>query len=474
MKKWILIGIIGVVALWYLLSGKPHELDKCLKNRKGCVFTGAKKENFIDEDFLNGSTIIAAIGKKKYPFSSRKKQELKQANLYFDVSMGLQPGVDKFVPFIKALGDYMGESKIKIFKSSFQGSNGKISDAPIEMKNSLDEIVTLMQNRETYAANYSHLEGTVKTIVSNPDEMSVFFTDFLIDIKGTINSKINGKNSSCKVCNEGFSWATQYFTEWFKNGGQIIVATQKASVNQIPNGNAYALMFIPQGRKIDQLLGSLKDSGISEDQIAVFNPLGLDLNLATLDKFEKLDDRGITVVDKGPGYLIISSENNKLSSTIEDFGQALSLNLNDETGYSADWKLTVMPAVDFFEELELKQDPKSEQVHKNLRLQGKSPVLVTSDSDKLLLKLETVENTGKSDLIFKKYTVKISGEVDLDSRKTNFQSPVKTMQGVTINSCLYHALNKSLNVGGDSVHDKIYDQEIFYTIYSIVNVPSNK
>ena len=474
MKKWIFIGIVGVLALWYIFRGKQHEIDKCLENRKGCKFTGADSLSFTSKKVLNGTTIIGELNKRKYPFTSRTKGELKRANLYFDVSWGLQPGVDKFVPFIKALGNYMGESEIAIFKSSFQNASGKISDSPIKMTDNLDDVVTMMQDENTYRATYSHLEGTVKEIVTKTDEMSVFFTDFLIDIEGSKSSQINGKTSSCKVCNEGFSWATKYFTEWFSSGGQIIVVTQKALVNRIPDGNAYALMFIPKGRKINQLLNSLNASGINDDQIAVFNPLGLDLNLTMLKEFEKVDDRGITILGNGPGYLIISSENNSLGSLIEDFGKKLTLDLIDETGYNTDWKLSVSKGIDFYDELKLDKEPEAILLHKNKRVQTNSPVMISSNHEKLLVDLTTIENTGKNDLIFKKYTIKISGEVDLDSRKSNFESKVKTPQGITENSCLFHALNKSLNIGGDSVHDKIYDQEDFYTIYTIVNVPKSK
>ena len=481
MKKVVIIivSIIIIILIWKWCTPDKNKIDECLDNKKGCIVTG-EEGYFLNEDYFNGLEFLKNETNKPYPYGLRNEKELKTSCMYFDVSAGLQPGVAKFTSFITAFGNYMAGSELEIYKSSFQDAQGKVYDKPMLQNSSLNSIVTEMQDVRTYKAPFSFLQGTVKKIVSEPTKMSVFFTDWLLDEgKGNGTALDGGKTMvDCHLGESGFSWCDDYFVTWFQSGGQIIVVTQQAPVNKNPNGNIYAIIFIPKGRDITQLKESLRSAGIKDEDVSIFNPLGLDLDLSELVKMQKEDDEALTIIKSGPGYVVIGSENEVLS---EMEGRKLKMKLIDQTGMAFKWNLQVSEALDYHGEIKSaigNKEPQTVKLHKNERVQGTSPIAATADASGVSLTFSTIPNQGENDIIFRKFVVKINGDLELDASK--FETKVLTYNtakrkgaGMQLNQTLRYALEKALVRGAGSVRDKNYAETPLFTIYTVVNVTKN-
>jgi hypothetical protein len=310
--------------------------------------------------------------------------------------------------------------------------------------------------------------------------MSVFFTDMLRDMGGLKDGSsitIGNKDFQvdCDLSNRNFSWCDELFVTWFQSGGQIIVVTQQAEVNQNPNGNVYAIIFIPKGRDITQLQKSLSSSaGIKEEDISIFNPLGLDLDLSELVKVQKEVGEALTIIKSGPGYVVIGSENEYLT---EMEGRKLKMKLIDQTGMPFKWNLQVSEALDYHGEIKSvigNQEPATVKLHKNERVQGMNPIAAAADASGVSLTFSTIPNQGENDIIFRKFVVKINGDLALDA--TKFETKVYTynaVAGMQLNQTLRKALEKALVRGSGSVRDKNYAETPLFTIYTVVNVTKN-
>ena len=480
MKKVVIIivSIIIIILIWKWCAPDKNKIDVCLDNKNGCIVTG-EEGCFLDEDYFNGLEFLKNETNKPYPYGLRNEKELKTARMYFDVSYGLCKGVSKFADFISAFGDYMAGSELEIYKSSFQDAQGKIHNEPILQNRPLNSILTEVQKVETYIAKFSLLEGTINKIVSEPTKMAVFFTDMLLDEgKGEGTVLENGIPVDCNLSKNHVSWCEEEFITWFQSGGQIIVVTQQADVNKNPNGNVYAIIFIPKGREIKQLKESLRTAGIKEEDISIFNPLGLDLDLSELVKVQKEVGEALTIIKSGPGYVVIGSENEYLS---EMEGRKLKMKLIDQTDMPFKWNLQVSEALDYHGEIKSvigNQEPETVKLHKNERIQGMNPIAATADASGVSLTFSTIPNQGENDVIFRKFVVKINGDLELDASK--FESKVITLNtpkhiraGMQLNQTLRYALEKTLVRGAGSVRDKNYAETPLFTIYTVVNVTKN-
>lgn len=484
MKKVVIIivSIIIIILIWKWCTPDKNKIDVCLDNKNGCIVTG-EEGCFLDEDYFNGLEFLKNETNKPYPYGLRNEKELKTARMYFDVSFGLCKGVSKFAGFISAFGDYMAGSELEIYKSSFQDAQGKIHEEPILQNGSVYSIIKEVQDSATYIAKYSYLKGTLEAIVSEPTKMSVFFTDMLRDMGGKEDGSsltIGNKDFQvdCDLSNRGFSWCDDYFVTWFQSGGQIIVVTQQAKVNKNPNGNVYAIIFIPKGREIKQLKESLRTAGIKDEDVSIFNPLGLDLDLSELVKVQKEVGEALTIIKSGPGYVVIGSENEYLS---EMEGKKLKMKLIDQTDMAFKWNLQVSEALDYHGEIKSvigNQEPETVKLHKNERVQGMNPIAATADASGVSLTFSTIPNQGENDIIFRKFVVKINGDLELDA--TKFETKVNTYNtvkergfGMQLNQTLRSALEKALVRGARSVRDKNYAETPLFTIYTVVNVTKN-
>jgi len=480
MKKVVIIivSIIIIILIWKWCAPDKNKIDECLDNKKGCIVTGEGEDGyFLNEDYFNGLEFLKNETNKPYPYGLRNEKELKTARMYFDVSAGLKDGVSKFESFISAFGNYMVGSELEIYKSSFQDAQGKIHDEPILQNRPLSLISEEMKLEETYKSPSSWLEGTVKKIVSEPTKMSVFFTDMLLDEGKGDGTTVGNLRLDCNLGHD-FSFCEKQFITWFQSGGQIIVVTQQADVSKNPNGNIYAIIFIPKGRDITQLQKSLRTAGIKDKDVSIFNPLGLDLDLSELVKMQKEDDEALTIIKSGPGYVVIGSENEVLS---EMEGRKLKMKLIDQTGMPFKWNLQVSEALDYHGEIKSvigNQEPETAKLHKNERVQGMNPIAATADASGVSLTFSTIPNQGENDIIFRKFVVKINGDLELDASK--FESKVNTYNtakrkgaGMQLNRALSTALNKALVLGSGSVRDKNYAVTPLFTIYTVVNVTKN-
>lgn len=481
MKKVVIIivSIIIIILIWKWCTPDKNKIDECLDNKNGCIVTG-EEGCFLDEDYFNGLEFLKNETNKQYPYGLRNEKELKTARMYFDVSYGLCKGVSKFADFISAFGDYMAGSELEIYKSSFQDAQGIIHEEPILQNGSFYSIIKEVQDKSTYKAKFSYLKGTLEAIVSEPTKMSVFFTDMLRDMGGLKDGSsitIGNKDFQvdCDLSNRNFSWCDELFVTWFQSGGQIIVVTQQAEVNQNPNGNVYAIIFIPKGRDITQLQKSLSSSaGIKEEDISIFNPLGLDLDLSELVKVQKEVGEALTIIKSGPGYVVIGSENEYLT---EMEGRKLKMKLIDQTGMPFKWNLQVSEALDYHGEIKSvigNQEPATVKLHKNERVQGMNPIAAAADASGVSLTFSTIPNQGENDIIFRKFVVKINGDLALDA--TKFETKVYTynaVAGMQLNQTLRKALEKALVRGSGSVRDKNYAETPLFTIYTVVNVTKN-
>ena len=117
MKKWIFIAILIAVVILIVRSCKDESyIDSCLEKSKGCQLLGKDAEFiFKEHDNYNGDTLLLNDLPKEYPYLLRTEAEIKNARIYVDVSMGLQPGVSAFQGLLNSLIDYMSTSQLEFY-----------------------------------------------------------------------------------------------------------------------------------------------------------------------------------------------------------------------------------------------------------------------------------------------------------------------------------------------------------------------
>ncbi len=196
--------------------------------------------------------------------------EYNEINMIFDVSAGL---VDGFIAAEKTIIKPLYEAfeKRNLFKCGFEKA-----ETCIQHTGNIDYFKSV----ETYSFPWSFIKGGLYKATENPNEISVFFTDYLYDDGSNSYPATNSVKTS-NILNRG--WELPAFKEWFSNGGRIFIQVipylhkrwQKET-------NYYAIYFVPRNANFEnrERIKSL----FNEIKPVVIDPLNISVDFTEFEK----------------------------------------------------------------------------------------------------------------------------------------------------------------------------------------------
>ena len=482
MKKWIFFAIIVIVALIFIFRGCKKPVDKCISGRQGCVkctdasfFSGPDSKIYGDE-FLK-TDISKTFPNNVYPYVKNNIDELKKGNIYFDVSSGLAPATVAFSSLITSFKSCISSSNLNLWEVSYTKNDGKVSDVPRKLLGSLSDNFPYLKNSDNYVSRTSFLEGALSQIVKDTTSISMFVTDFLLD-RGSFDERgrelVRNTGRACYTCAGGETWATDYFKDWFNKGGKLLVASTPF-INKAYKfeTKAYALFFIPKGHKYTELLTALKSKTNNTVQITIIDPSALSVDIDELDKYCKDPNKGkgiMSILSYSDRYVVLGVDNKKLSYSIKSGISDIELPLINETNLIDNPKLKIDSPIDFSGDIAQileEKDVPTVLLGRNQKLKNENPISVLSNDKGISLKLSSVQNLGKNDILMKKSVVRLDDNTTINLNQSNLVAPVKGDDKIkVINNCLFSNISEALNEFNDSNYKKVP----VFVIYSIINV----
>ena len=323
----------------------------------------------------------------------------------------------------------------------------------------------------------SLLEGALSQIVKDTTSISMFVTDFLLD-RGSFDERgrelVRNTGRACYTCKELTAWEHNYFEDWFNKGGKLLVAsTPFFSKFYNFDTKAYALFFIPKGHKYTELLTALKSKTNNTVQITIIDPSALSVDIDELDKYCKDPNKGkgiMSILSYSDRYVVLGVDNKKLSYSIKSGISDIELPLINETNLIDNPKLKIDPPIDFSGDIAQileEKDVPTVLLGRNQKLKNENPISVLSNDKGISLKLSSVQNLGKNDILMKKSVVRLDDNTTINLNQSNLVAPVSGADKIkVINNCLFSNISEALNEFNDSNYKKVP----VFVIYSIINV----
>lgn len=192
-----------------------------------------------------------------------RSEKVSKVNFIFDVSAGLKDG------FETAYDTY-----VKPVTSHFSGNSdyyecGKTEEISV-FKGDASEMYYHFKDPATYGGNVSLIEAGLKKAVSDPNMVSVFYTDFLFD-DGSGNYSEKDKNGNEKKISNKLTepWGGSYFQKWFAEGNRVHVHAVRYGGEK----NYYAIYFVPQNSSFE--MDAEMTKLFSENPPVSFDPVNL-------------------------------------------------------------------------------------------------------------------------------------------------------------------------------------------------------
>jgi hypothetical protein len=170
---------------------------------------------------------------------SLRQEEYNEINMIFDVSAGL---VDGFIAAEKTIIKPLYEAfeNRNLYKCGFE----KAETCLLHTGN-----IDFFKSRSTYNFPWSFIKGGLIRATENPNEISVFFTDYLYD-DGSNSYPASNNIKTSNILNRG--WELSAFKDWFSHGGRIFIQVVPYRHEKWKQEtNYYAIYFIPRNAKFE-------------------------------------------------------------------------------------------------------------------------------------------------------------------------------------------------------------------------------
>jgi len=303
-----------LLVLWFLLF--PLLFSACGKDNFDSIYrysidgTIGKGlfEEFIEE-------FIEENHASNIPFYSKKDNQINDVKLIFDISIGLHAAYPVFEGSI-AKNFQRNFTNIRYFECGHK-------DAHIADEYKESPALDYFRNGDTYSRRNnprhsslkSYLKGGLKEAVSDENAISVFFTDFLLDVNngGFVARCLNNKAEHL-IDNELHNgWGRDDFAQWFKQGGSVYVFYADFINPTWPGSdptNYYAILFVP--KNLNNTNANKLNRIINDNPNHVyFNPYGFYIDIGNFKaNFSKMDSEvhpQIYMSNSEKGYLALGA-----------------------------------------------------------------------------------------------------------------------------------------------------------------------
>jgi hypothetical protein len=165
--------------------------------------------------------------------------EYNEINMIFDVSAGL---VDGFIAAEKTIIKPLYEAfeKRNLFKCGFEKA-----ETCVQHSGNID----YFKKRDTYNFPFSFIQGGLNRATENPNEISVFFTDYLYD-DGSNSYPATNKVNTSNILTRG--WELPAFKDWFSAGGRVYIQVIPYMHERWQQEtNYYAIYFVPRNANFE-------------------------------------------------------------------------------------------------------------------------------------------------------------------------------------------------------------------------------
>ena len=231
--------------------------------------------NTAAREGVTASQFISSLSAKK-----EEPKKITESQVIVDMSAGMNVGIEKSYPAIKAVMNRFVPGKTKYFHVDDDANNMQ----PISEIKSLSDAAVLT-NPENFKKLHSMLKPGFQAASKANDKISIIVTDFLLDegVKGGQRLK-SGKYTKEETANNS-TWAKDYFTEWFAAGNRIVIYPFKYTApnyyKKSENKSIYYIIFEPKGcvnTDLDNLKNDLKSTGLFANPIDL-NPTAIQLEI---------------------------------------------------------------------------------------------------------------------------------------------------------------------------------------------------
>ena len=277
-KLWFWIGGAGVITAFTLvvINNNGDESNHYnQQNDKAIVITDSTadivdstiveeepvkklKDDMYDKHF---SKIIQS--ENDLTLIDLRSEKVSKVNFIFDVSAGLKDG------FETAYDTYIKPVTSHFSVNADYYECGKTEEISV-FKGDVSEMYYHFKDPASYGGKVSLIEAGLKKAVSDPNMVSVFYTDFLFD-DGSRNYSEKDKNGNEKKISNKLTepWGASLFQEWFAKGNRVHVHAVRYGGEK----NYYAIYFVPQNSSFEMDAEMTKLFG--KNPPVSFDPLNL-------------------------------------------------------------------------------------------------------------------------------------------------------------------------------------------------------